>query len=327
MVAISVIIPVFNVKKYLKECLDSVACQTLSQIEVICVDDNSTDGSREILQEYAKQDTRFKVLHATGHGAAAARNLGIEKAQGEYIYFIDADDKITPDYLMELYKTAMWTGCKIVACENILLFFGEENPLNFYQKAKYCGVLPITPKTLCATPGRVMCWNKLFNAQLLKQQELKFADTRYAEDIYFYYTVILNVQKIAFANKGGYIYRRHNNSLMAQMQKELKTDDHIKVFIKLFEYYQQHNLLKKFFPPLVLLKTHLQAAHDRQDEFYKIKNLLLELNARHFAHKAKDIMWILMLEKCSYKMFVLLWQGFRDFKKKITNILKSHKNA
>ena len=93
---VSVIIPVYNVEKYLSECIDSVLRQSLSDMEIICIDDGSTDGSAQILEEYRKKDRRIKVIHQKNAGASAARNAGIANASGEYIYFLDSDDYIDP---------------------------------------------------------------------------------------------------------------------------------------------------------------------------------------------------------------------------------------
>ncbi len=104
---VSVIIPVYNTEKYLKKCLDSVLGQTLSDIEVICINDCSTDGSLGILQDYAAQDERIKIIDlAENKGAAAARNEGIDKAQGEYLGFVDSDDFVDLDFYEKLYNKA-----------------------------------------------------------------------------------------------------------------------------------------------------------------------------------------------------------------------------
>lgn len=105
-VKISVIIPVYNVEKYLRECLDSVVNQTFKDIEIICVDDGSTDKSLEILQEYKRKDDRFVILQQRHSGAGAARNYGLKLAEGKYIQFLDSDDYFEPTLLEELYTRA-----------------------------------------------------------------------------------------------------------------------------------------------------------------------------------------------------------------------------
>ncbi len=101
---VSIIIPVYNVEKYLKECLNSVVNQTLKEIEIICVDDGSTDNSLSILEEYAKKDNRINLLKQENSGAGAARNKGLDSARGEYIYFLDSDDFLELNAIEILYN-------------------------------------------------------------------------------------------------------------------------------------------------------------------------------------------------------------------------------
>ena len=103
---VSVIIPVYNVEEYLRQCLDSVREQTLSDIEIICVNDSSTDGSLSILEEYAKKDPRIQVVTQPNGGAGAARNKGLSMAAGKYLSFLDSDDFFEPDMLELAYKKA-----------------------------------------------------------------------------------------------------------------------------------------------------------------------------------------------------------------------------
>ena len=102
-VKVSVIIPVYNSEAYLKECLDSVVHQTLQDIEIICVDDGSTDASMDILQKYAQKDERFRILEQQHLGGGAARNLGLKEAEGEYLSFLDSDDYFELDMLQKIY--------------------------------------------------------------------------------------------------------------------------------------------------------------------------------------------------------------------------------
>ncbi len=104
--SVSIIIPVYNSEKYLTKCLDSVVNQTLKDIEVFCIDDGSTDNSWEIIQGYAKHDKRIVAIQQKNKGAAVARNKGLERANGEYIGFVDSDDYVSKDYFEKLYKTA-----------------------------------------------------------------------------------------------------------------------------------------------------------------------------------------------------------------------------
>ena len=118
MVAISIVIPVYNVEKYLRECLDSLINQTFNDFEVICVNDGSKDSSLEILNEYAQKDIRFKVISQENGGSGSARNNGLSRAQGKYVQFLDGDDYFEPEMLEKLYNLAEKHQADITVCSS-----------------------------------------------------------------------------------------------------------------------------------------------------------------------------------------------------------------
>ena len=105
-IKVSVIVPVYNMERHLRRCLDSLLAQSLDDIEIICVDDGSTDSSREILSEYAQKDERFEFIAQENRSAGAARNTGMKKASGEYLIFLDSDDFFDKDLLKKTYEKA-----------------------------------------------------------------------------------------------------------------------------------------------------------------------------------------------------------------------------
>ena len=113
-VKISIIIPVYNVEKYLHECLDSIINQTFKDLEIICVDDGSTDKSSEILEEYEQKDKRFTVISQPNKGVSAARNRGMQQAKGKYIMFVDSDDYIASNACELIYNSAEEKRCDIL---------------------------------------------------------------------------------------------------------------------------------------------------------------------------------------------------------------------
>ena len=114
--AVSIILPVYNVEKYLKDCLDSIFRQTFRDFELICVDDGSTDSSGKILDELAEANPVMQVFHTENHGLSAARNYGMSHAKGKYIVFIDSDDSVIPDYLEIFYREMEEHHSDLVAC-------------------------------------------------------------------------------------------------------------------------------------------------------------------------------------------------------------------
>ena len=113
---VSVLIPVYNVEKYLSRCLESILKQTLTQIEIICVNDGSTDGSLEILEKYQKEDSRIIIINKENGGLPSARNAGLDRAKGKYVGFVDSDDFVEPNMFEKLYRTAEDEKSEIVIC-------------------------------------------------------------------------------------------------------------------------------------------------------------------------------------------------------------------
>mgnify|MGYP004585966391 CR=1 FL=1 len=136
---VSVIIPVYNVKEYLLGCLGSVKDQTLADIEVILVDDGSTDGSGKILDEFANENGNAKVFHKKNGGLSSARNFGLAKAEGEYIIFLDSDDQIMPDACKRLYDEAENAGADMIVtacplCKYNLVKNGSSIPVIYFTE-------------------------------------------------------------------------------------------------------------------------------------------------------------------------------------------------
>ena len=115
-IKVSIIMPIYNASRYLEPAIDSILAQTLPEIEVICVDDGSTDKSLEILKEYQKNDDRIRIVTQTNAGPAHARNNGIRRARGKYIAFLDADDFVEPTFIEDLYNTAKQDNLDIAIC-------------------------------------------------------------------------------------------------------------------------------------------------------------------------------------------------------------------
>ena len=217
----SIIIPVYNVAPYLRECLDSVLAQTFTDWEAICVDDGSTDGSGAILDEYAAKDSRFRVFHQSNAGVSAARNRGLDEAKGEWIWFVDSDDKIKP------YALERFFGYEPKAD---IVFFSMEL---FYADgfAKHY----ILPKQTCITldddsSGKLlglMCnslgvdvfgwtWDKFIRSSVIKQGKSRFdTSISYFEDAIFALDYFRYVRSFACMQDIMYSYRFFNIGLTA----------------------------------------------------------------------------------------------------------------
>lgn len=214
---ISVIIPVYNVEKYLRECIDSVCNQTFKDIEIICVDDGSDDSSLEILKEYEVKDKRFKIFENSHEGPSSARNTGLDNAEGKYIYFMDSDDFIEHDTLEKLYNTAEKNDTDMVIFKLINLDDDtmERYPSTYYDMDyfirienrvfKYDDVLEYIYKIPVSLPG------KFYKSELLS--DIRFEMGIIFEDNPFFVESLFKSERIYFLNEYLYIRRVRPKSI------------------------------------------------------------------------------------------------------------------
>ncbi len=215
---VSVIVPIYNGEKYLRQCLNSLGDQTYGNIEIICVNDGSTDDTLNILSEYAQNDNRFIVVNQKNTGAGGARNAGLKIATGEFIIFIDSDDYVEKKMLEESLCVLEETGAD-------LLLFGvntidDKNEIN---KAEWLlDVKGLGGKNLVYTKDIynklffiTACnpWNKIFRASYLDELNILFGNTKRANDVFFVGLSLAASSKIAVLNKQMINYRMHSNSL------------------------------------------------------------------------------------------------------------------
>lgn len=206
---ISVLIPVYNAEKYLPRCLASLQRQTLSDFEIICIDDGSADQSLKILQKAAKEDARIRCFTQANQGVAATRNRLLSLAQGEYVSFVDADDLVSEDYFQKLYAVACRTGADLTKC---LFWEMEEN--GTLRKKTHCH--SSFYKVPSAEPGArfragyqdAVLWGKLFKRKWVKENKFAFWPGRVAEDFPFVVLAFMYARRIALVPEKLYIYRK-----------------------------------------------------------------------------------------------------------------------
>lgn len=212
---VSIIIPVYNVEKYLRQCLDSVVNQTLKDIEIICVNDGSTDNSLQILKEYADSDRRIKIIEQKeNQGQGVAKNLALETSIGEYVCFVDSDDWLELDALQTLYDYANKNNADYV--EFLLNRYDTETKsyenikqdYSYHEDKIYTNADMI--KNLFAVP--IYSNNKLLKREFLKTLDIKFFDFKLGEDHIVTIKSRLFANRICFLNKVFYHYRRNKNS-------------------------------------------------------------------------------------------------------------------
>lgn len=277
---ISIIVPVYNVEKYLEKCIESIINQTYRNIEIILVDDGSKDNSGNICDKYAEKDSRIKVIHKKNGGLSDARNSGLEVAKGKYVGFVDSDDFIAKDMYEYLFKLMKNNDACISVCnyekkwENISKKNEEKNfvkdydiVLNSSEALKYI----VDDKIL-----KSYAWNKLYKIEL-------FQDVRYPlglnmEDIATTYKLIYNSKKIVIGNEIKYYYVQRKGSIL-NSKKSKYYIDYFKVFYERFLFLRNKGIkyeylyisMINFILSLYLIKN------EKVDEFRKennIKNIL-----------------------------------------------------
>ena len=213
---VSVIIPVYNVEKYLRECVDSVIAQTYTHIEIILVDDGSTDGSSAICDAYAQMDARIKVIHKANGGQASARNVAMDTMQGEYVMFLDSDDYWGSNTLMQDLLNTLSKNPSIRILQFSVCRFNDGEGIA-PQPANNAKLISHTTTEILSnigstTYGSIVC-NKIFNTALIKS--LRFPVGKWYEDEYFSLETLLLVDKIWIdLSIGSYCYRQRNDSIM-----------------------------------------------------------------------------------------------------------------
>lgn len=211
---VSVIIPVYNVEKYLRECLDSVVNQTYKNLQIIVVDDGSTDSSGKICDEYADKDNRITVIHQENAGAANAKNTGLDNVNGDYIAFIDSDDYVALDWIQVMVATLEEYSADIVECGLKKLYKdGTSVPfeINNCELAEYENTTFL--KEYLYNQTGVIFLNKIYKADLIKDVRFK-TERRCVDDAFFTYKVVSSAKKIIRISKALIYYRQRLSSAM-----------------------------------------------------------------------------------------------------------------
>ena len=204
---VSVIIPVYNAESYIRQCLDAVVGQTLKEIEIICVNDGSTDGSAQILEEYAKKDERIRVITQKNGGAGAARNAGMKAATGEYYSFLDADDFFEPTMLEDAYNKASEKLYDLVIFKSDQ-YRSEENKYVFapwvVREKELPPYQPFTHRAITTNVFKVFvgwAWDKLFRAEFVKEHGLFYQEQRTTNDMLFVFSSVVLAQRMGYLDK------------------------------------------------------------------------------------------------------------------------------
>ncbi len=320
---ISLIIPVFNVEEYLRQCLESIIKQSFSNYEVIIVDDGSTDKSMEIIREYEKKFKRVKILSQRNKGVSEARNLALKHAKGEYVLYIDSDDFLKFNMLELMVNKANKTKADIVMC-NYNLYYGVNNKnnrvvsYNVLEDKIYSSSEVIDMILNFNIQGQL--WNKLFKRSLLLENNFEFESGRYVQDIFPVFKVINKSNKIAFINEYLYYYRQRETSTIHKKNTKL-AEDYYHAMTSIIQYIIKNNLQVnsnsfKVFRASIL--SYFIYHYTNTD----VKSSYRDLKKSKYADldvKFKDFIFLKSLNKID-KLRLLLW------KLRIFNLIKKLKN-
>lgn len=210
---ISVIVPVFNVEEYLEECLDSIQCQTYKNIEVLLVNDGSTDSSKEICEKFCQRDIRFRLINQTNHGQSVARNRGMQESRGEFLTFVDSDDVIKEDMLEQLMKQMTSENIDIVECwythnEQELKPKTEENIGTVFRGDAKEALISLCKDNIV----RLNPVAKLFRREVIIN--FPFLEGFIYEDVYSGIGILKHIRNMVKINYTGYYYRVRSGSTM-----------------------------------------------------------------------------------------------------------------
>lgn len=240
---ISIIIPIYNVAPYLEQCLESVQKQTYSNLEVILVNDGSTDTSSQICHDFILRDSRFRYIEQVNKGVSAARNIGLRKASGDYITFIDSDDYVDENHIEVLYQTLLEEEAEIaVSSYKIQNHEGKVFLLSpSKQQSKWLDFTRVNRDDFLVKFPRLFQINQSFHCAVSKLfsrklvEGLFFDETlEYGEDLDFYFRLYLRVHSIAFSNIPTYMYRIHETNI-TKNQTEKHIEDELKVHQTIYQ--------------------------------------------------------------------------------------------
>ena len=294
-IKVSVVMPIYNAYDYLRPALDSILTQTLSEFEIICVDDGSTDPSLEMLKEYQSRDERIRIITETNAGPALARNNGMRRARGEYVAFLDADDFLEPTFLEKLYTIAKRDDLDIAISEYDVY---NTKKARFEKAAAEDSSYIFVPDAVTSKSEHPDCifsstvssaWNKLFRREFLEEKNLSFLiDVRMFEDVYFVLTALSLAERVGKTFEVLMHHRIHSEQARAKMFG--KYYSHIpRVYEKVKEFLMQHGM----YAPLCVSYLNYSATR-----CYKLFNLL--------SHDSKESFWNLLNSQYAKKL------GFAD---------------
>ena len=244
---VSVIVPVYNVEKYLGRCLDSVIDQTYRNLEIILINDGSTDSSGEICQHYAEKDPRIRVLTQKNRGLSAARNTGLDHMTGEYIVFVDSDDYISSYFVETLLSKLLEFGVEVVASDQCVVRENENdaqmNP-HFAENSDFCERISregaLDPADERIQKVLIPAYNKIYKGALFER--IRFQEGKTCEDIFIFHKIYMQVNEVCYVKMKMYAYRQRENSISREHGIPRVSMDCIEAQFERMAFFKEHGM-------------------------------------------------------------------------------------
>ena len=257
MTKVSVLVPIYNVEKYLSGCLETLINQTLAEIEIICINDGSTDSSLKIIQEYEKRDNRIRIIDKPNSGYGASMNIGLSIAKGEFVGIVEPDDFVKPEMFEELYKLAKKNDAEIVKSD----YYEFETAKNSSRKSgRISGLLANRLINAKKEPGilKIMpsIWSAIYKRDFLIRNDIKFLETAGAsyQDTSFAFKVLSLAERVFFTTKAYVYYRTDNeNSSVKSVEKVFAICDE---YAEITEFLNKNPEVKEFANGTKLIKEY-----------------------------------------------------------------------
>lgn len=267
---ISIIVPIYNTEKYLRDCLNSIINQSYENLDIILINDGSTDRSKKICEEYVNKDKRIRLINQKNMGAAMAKNTGLDLIKGDLFTIIDSDDILHPNNLEILYKNMINTDADIIEGNFTTTLDKFNNELNIKNSIDMMNIKVFnTEKALeeliISRKFHQTPWNKLYKTELLK--DIRFPDRKYIDDEYWTYKLFLNAKRVSSLDLITYYYRQHESSTMGKSYSVRRLD-------AVDALHERYLIIKERFPNLeyLVLKSFLLCC------IYNFQKLCMNLN-------------------------------------------------
>lgn len=328
MKTVSVIIPVYNVEKYLGKCLDSIVNQTYAQLEIICVNDGSPDNSEAILRKFASEDKRIRIIRQSNQGLSGARNTGIREATGEYTVFLDSDDWMDTDAIETAVNNAEANGVDCVMWGYVREFAGKSSEKKIFDtdlvfdeaqtRQIHRRLAGLTGEELASpenTDSLVTAWGKLYRTDIIKENNLSFVDTKIigTEDLLFNMHYFGFVRTCSFINKPFSHYRKDNDTSLTRSYKSQLFVQWSELYRRIRSYIGENSLGEEFDKALdnriclSMIGLGLNELCNKDSHSKRMKNLKEILSSEQY-RKA--------FENLEFSYFPIHWKLFFTFCKK-----------